>query len=64
MSLLETMKLPCPYCAELIEIVVDCSQTDQEYIEDCSVCCQPITFKIDSHDIDDIKVTARTADEV
>jgi hypothetical protein len=64
MSLLETIKIPCPYCAELIEIVVDCSLNYQEYIEDCSVCCQPINFQIDSSDSDDVKATAHTSDEV
>ncbi len=32
----------CPYCGELIELVIDCSVPEQQYIEDCSVCCRPI----------------------
>jgi hypothetical protein len=32
----------CPYCGELNEIAVDPgSGGDQEYVEDCGVCCQP-----------------------
>ena len=32
----------CPYCGETINIVLDISVDEQEYIEDCFVCCQPI----------------------
>ncbi len=44
--MLETQTVQCPYCWETIEIVVDLSIGEQEYIEDCSVCCNPITFHI------------------
>lgn len=46
MSLVESVTAQCPYCWESIEIVVDTSPGDQEYIEDCPVCCHPITFNI------------------
>ncbi len=46
MSLLETRHIDCPYCGEQIEIVIDCSISSQNYIEDCSVCCQPINLAI------------------
>lgn len=28
----------------MIELVVDCSIPEQEYIEDCEVCCRPINL--------------------
>jgi hypothetical protein len=32
----------CPYCGETVEIALDPgSGDDQEYVEDCEVCCQP-----------------------
>ena len=35
----------CPYCAEPVEPYVDPGGGEsQEYIEDCSVCCRPISF--------------------
>lgn len=34
----------CPYCGETISILIDGSVEQQEYIEDCEVCCRPITF--------------------
>ena len=36
----------CPYCWEDVSILVDVSQPDQNYIEDCEVCCNPIDFRI------------------
>ncbi len=36
----------CPYCGEEIGIVVDPSEEEQDYIEDCSVCCNPIQFRV------------------
>ncbi len=32
----------CPYCGEINEIALDPgSGSQQEYIEDCQVCCRP-----------------------
>lgn len=42
----QTEKTHCPYCGERIEVVVDTSVPDQSYIEDCQVCCQPISFHV------------------
>lgn len=34
--------VPCPYCGEVEEVVVDPGGGDrQEYVEDCAVCCRP-----------------------
>ena len=32
----------CPYCWEEISMLLDPSVSNQEYIEDCEVCCNPI----------------------
>ena len=40
----EMVDIPCPYCGETIDVVVDLSVEYQEYIEDCSVCCRPIVM--------------------
>jgi len=42
----EVVWISCPYCGENIEIVIDCSVTIQEYIEDCEVCCKPIVMVV------------------
>lgn len=36
----------CPYCGELITAVIDCSISQQQYVEDCSVCCRPIVMDV------------------
>jgi hypothetical protein len=38
--------ISCPYCGETIELLIDCSVSDQEYIEDCEVCCRPINLSV------------------
>ena len=46
MPFLQEAQITCPYCGETITILLDPSDTDQEYIEDCQVCCKPINFLI------------------
>jgi hypothetical protein len=41
--MLSTHDIDCPYCGEPISLVVDASAGAQRYIEDCQVCCRPIT---------------------
>jgi len=38
-----TAEVSCPYCGETITLFLDLSVETQSYIEDCSVCCQPMT---------------------
>ena len=38
--------LECPYCAETYGVAVDLSGGSQVYIEDCQVCCQPISLTL------------------
>ena len=46
MSLLELSDNYCPYCGELIQLLIDCSVAQQHYIEDCFVCCRPIVVDV------------------
>lgn len=46
----------CAWCFEINEIFVDISGGEnQEYVEDCQVCCRPNTIRvhidIDSHQV-------------
>ena len=43
---LEPMKVNCPYCGELLKILIDCSESQQNYMEDCQVCCRAIIFDV------------------
>ncbi len=50
MDLLQTHNIDCPYCGETIQVVIDCSISEQEYIEDCQVCCRPINIFVSIED--------------
>ena len=45
--MLEANRIDCPYCGEGFDISVDCSAGNQQYVEDCPVCCQPIEIATD-----------------
>ncbi|HEX6434080.1 MAG TPA: CPXCG motif-containing cysteine-rich protein [Gemmatimonadales bacterium] len=37
-----TAEIRCPYCGEINEITLDPgSGSEQDYVEDCQVCCRP-----------------------
>jgi hypothetical protein len=58
MLLQENVETYCPSCGESIQLLVDCSIPEQEYIEDCQVCCRPILISalVDSQGIPAITV--------
>jgi hypothetical protein len=66
--MIETEQIHCPYCGEPLEVAIDCSVGRQEYIEDCQVCCQPMTLtvvvaaRLDDHG-HDVTVAARSGDD-
>ena len=35
----------CPYCWESITMLLDLSEPEQSYVEDCEVCCNPISLR-------------------
>lgn len=37
----------CPYCGESFTSLIDPGAGNQEYIEDCQICCRPIIFNIE-----------------
>jgi len=60
----QEVEIRCPYCGERVGILVDCSIEEQQYVEDCQVCCQPIEMSVKcSHGLAP-SVTARHQDEV
>lgn len=35
----------CPYCVEQISVLLDSSEQNQTYVEDCEVCCNPMEIR-------------------
>jgi hypothetical protein len=46
MELLTESEITCPHCGEVFPVQIDTSQPEQTVIEDCTVCCRPITLSI------------------
>jgi hypothetical protein len=59
--------IQCPYCWQSIDILVDGSIPEQEYTEDCQVCCRPIIVQArieqDEWGDEQPQVAVRTEDE-
>ena len=56
---LEVKTVSCPYCGERIEVLLDASVPHQNYIEDCQVCCRPITLDVTVGD-DEVFVSVKS----
>jgi predicted RNA-binding Zn-ribbon protein involved in translation (DUF1610 family) len=59
--MLETAaEVMCPNCGETILLFIDLSVASQSYIEDCAVCCRPMTvsYTADETGLRDISVAA------
>jgi len=60
---LEEQVIQCPYCGELISILIDTTAGSQQYYEDCSVCCAPIFLQIEVNENGCVSVFAKRDDE-
>lgn len=38
--------IDCPYCGEPNLLAIDVSAGAQRYVEDCQVCCRPMTVTV------------------
>ena len=45
-ELLQIAQVTCPYCCQAFEVSVDKSAGDQNYVEDCWVCCSPVLLGV------------------
>lgn len=64
MNALEPVPIQCPYCWEEIELLVEAAEAAQEYVEDCQVCCKPITVVVAPGEAGVPQVSVRGEDEV
>ena len=58
--MLPSQDVECPYCGEVITLALDPSAGAQRYIEDCHVCCRPITVLLDIDDDGDVLVSVQS----
>ncbi len=59
----EQVEASCPYCGEPIQLLIDWSVEQQEYIEDCQVCCRPIVIATSVSEGSEPQVWLRTENE-
>jgi len=52
--------LVCPYCGAPITMLLDPSAGEQDYVEDCEVCCNPIGLRFRVEDGEVVDLEART----
>ena len=46
MNLLKESVISCPYCGEVMTLLIDGSVEEQQYVEDCQVCCRPMDIRV------------------
>jgi len=63
LNTLTEKSIECPYCGETINVLIDSSDLDQPYIEDCQVCCKPIIFLISENVNGELSVSVYSEDE-
>ncbi|HET6435128.1 MAG TPA: CPXCG motif-containing cysteine-rich protein [Xanthomonadaceae bacterium] len=61
--MLPASDIACPYCGEVITLLLDASAGPQRYIEDCQVCCRPITVDLDVDEDGAVSVRVQAEDE-
>ena len=59
---MEERQAQCPYCWEMRYFEIDPSVENQEYVEDCQICCNPILIRV-SVEFDDIEIQTAKEDE-
>lgn len=63
MQALAEKQIHCPYCDEPLEVLVDPSVSEQSYVEDCQVCCQPIVMEVFIDEEGIVELSARPENE-
>ena len=53
----------CPYCWEEISMLLDPSIAQQNYVEDCEICCNPIEINLKFEDQELIEFDASALEQ-
>ncbi len=62
--MLPSTQIQCPYCGEHIEILIDDSRGGQDYVEDCQVCCRPISITLAVDQVGAVRVSSHSENDV
>ncbi len=61
---IKRITITCPHCAHHMHIMLDYSNGDQDYYEDCANCCNPIHLSLHLDEIErKLDVTVMSDDE-
>lgn len=63
MQQLQEHRTHCPYCGVALDVLLDPSDVDESYIEDCQVCCKPITFRVSEREDGRLTLTVYSENE-
>jgi hypothetical protein len=53
--------ITCPHCGESWETSIDTSQGDYQTVDDCYVCCRPMTVHVECEPGEVISIQTETA---
>ena len=60
----EEAQYSCPNCGEEIVVPIDIpAGSEQEYVEDCPVCCSPIVIHVEVDDEGEVRVSVQAEAE-
>lgn len=59
----EEVFFQCPYCWQKISMLLESYYPNQEYIEDCEVCCRPILISYQKNADEDISIDVKSLND-
>lgn len=42
------VSIACPWCGERLDVRVDVTAGDRDYVDDCEVCCRPMELTVET----------------
>jgi hypothetical protein len=52
----QPISISCPWCGEPLDTFFDISVGNQQYVEDCQVCCRPILLSYTVDEMGQVQV--------
>ncbi|MDZ7828383.1 MAG: CPXCG motif-containing cysteine-rich protein [Halofilum sp. (in: g-proteobacteria)] len=61
--MLDERAVECPCCGARFTALVDASEGDCEYIQDCEICCRPLRFTLRTDATGAVELRVRREDD-